>query len=73
MSEIHLAGKARKQIPARSKYGKDTGESEDPKEVRIFGKHRQEEQKEKKEHDNDPGWENKHFVFEYGKQLSQVK
>ena len=73
MSEIHLAGKAGKQIPTRSKYGKDTGESEDAQEVGIFGKHRQEEQKDKKEHEDNPGWENKYFVFEYGKQLSQVK
>jgi hypothetical protein len=73
MSEIHLAGKAGKQIPARSKYGKDTGESENAQEVGIFGKQRQDEQKEKKEQGNDPGWENKNFVFKYGKQLSQVK
>ena len=73
MSEIHLAGKAGKQIPARSKYGKDTGESEDAQEVGIFGKQRQEKQKEKKEHDHDTGGEDKHFVFEYGKQPSQVK
>ena len=73
MSEIHLACKTGKQIPARSEDGKDTGESEDAQEVGIFGKHRQEEQKEKKQNDNDTGGENKHFVFEYGKQLSQVK
>jgi hypothetical protein len=73
MSEIHLAGKARKQIPARSQYGKDTGESKDAQEVGIFGKHGQEEKKKKKEYDNDTGWENKHFVSEHGKQLSQVK
>jgi hypothetical protein len=73
MSEIHLAGKAGKQIPARSQYGKDTGESEDAQEVRIFRKYRQEEKKEKKEHDDDPGRENKYFVLEYRKQLSQVK
>jgi hypothetical protein len=73
MSEIHLAGKPGKQIPARSQYGKDTGESENAQEVGIFGKQRQDEQKEKKEQGNDPGWENKNFVFKYGKQLSQVK
>jgi hypothetical protein len=71
--EIHLAGKAGKQIPARSKYRKDTGESEDAQEVSIFSKHWQEEQKEKKQDDDHTGWENKHFVSEYGKQLSQVK
>jgi hypothetical protein len=45
MAEIHLAGEAGKQIPAPSKYGIDTGESEDAKEVGIFGKKGQEEQK----------------------------
>jgi hypothetical protein len=73
MSEIHLAGKAGKQIPARSQNGKDTGQSEDAQKVGIFGKHRQEEEEEEKEYDNDPGGKDKHFVFEYGKQLSQVK
>ena len=32
-----------------------------------------EEQKDKKENDDNTGWENKHFVFEHGEQLSQVK
>jgi hypothetical protein len=73
MSKIHLACKAGKQIPARSQYGKDTGEREDAQKVGIFGKQRQEEQKEKKENGNDAGGENQHFVFEDGKQLSQVK
>jgi hypothetical protein len=73
MPEVHLAGKTGKQIPARSQYGKDTGENEDAQEVGIFGKQWQEEQKEKKEHDDDTGWENEHFVSDYGKQLSQVK
>jgi len=73
MSEVHLAGKAGKEIPTCSKYGKDTGESEDAQKVGIFGKYGQEEEKDKKQDDNDTGWENKHFVFEYGKQLSQVK
>jgi hypothetical protein len=73
MPEIHLADKAGKQIPTRSEYGKDTGKSKDTQEIDIFGKHRQEEQKEKEEHDDDTGWENEHFVFKYGKQLSQVK
>jgi len=73
MSEVHLAGETGKQIPTRSKYGKDTGESEDAQKVGIFGKYGQEEEKDKKQDDNDTGWENKHFVFEYGKQHSQVK
>jgi hypothetical protein len=73
MPEIHLSGKAGKQIPARRQYGKDTGERKDAQKVSIFGEHGQEEQNEKKEDGNDPGWENKHLVLEYGKQLSQVK
>jgi hypothetical protein len=73
MSEIHLAGIAGKQIPARSKYGKDTGESEDTQEIGVLSQEGQEEQKEKKEHDNDPGRENKHFFLENGKQLSEVE
>jgi len=73
MSEIHLACKAGKQIPARSQYGKDTGKSEDAQEVCIFSEQRQKEEKEKKEDDDNPGREDKHFVFKHGKQLSQVK
>jgi hypothetical protein len=67
MSEIHLTSKAGKQIPACCKYGKDTGEGEDAKKVGVFGKQRQEEEKEKKQHHDHTGWENKCFVFEYGK------
>jgi hypothetical protein len=73
MPEIHLAGKTGKQIPAGSQYGKDAGESEDTQEIDIFGKNWQEEHKEKKEHNDDTGWENKHFIFEHREQLSQVK
>jgi hypothetical protein len=73
MSEIHLTGETGKQIPTRRQYGKDTGEREDTQEISIFGKHGQEEQNEKKENNNDPGRENKHFIFEYGKQLSKIK
>jgi hypothetical protein len=65
-----LAGKAGKQIPARSQYGKDTGENEDSQEVGIFGQQWQEEQKEKEEDDNNTGWENDHFVSDYRKQFS---
>jgi hypothetical protein len=54
MSKIHLAGKAGKQIPARSQYGKDTGEREDAQEVRIFSEHRQEKKKKKEEDDDNP-------------------
>jgi hypothetical protein len=70
MSKIHLTCEAGEQIPARSQDGKDTGESENAQEVGIFGEHRQEEKKKKKEHDSNTGWENKHFVFEYGKKFS---
>jgi hypothetical protein len=73
MPEVHLTGKAGKQIPARSQYGKDTGENEDAQEVGIFGIQWQEEQKEKKEDDNDTGRENEHFVSDYGKQFSKIK
>jgi hypothetical protein len=73
MSKIHLAGKTGKQIPTRGQYGKDTGESEDAQEVRILGKHRQEEKKEEKEYDDDPGRKDKDFVFKHGEKLSQVK
>ena len=38
--EIHLTGETGKQIPARSQYGKDTGQSKDAQEVSIFGKQR---------------------------------
>jgi len=73
MSEVHLAGEARKKIPACSQYGEDTGEREDAQKVGILGKDGQEEKKEKKDHNENTGWEDKHFVFEYRKQLSQVK
>ena len=73
MSEVHLAGKTGKQIPARRQYGKDTGEGDDAQEVRIFGKQGQEKQKEKEKHDGYTGWENKHFVFDYRKEFSKVK
>ncbi len=73
MSKIHLTGETGEQIPTRSEDGKDTSEGEDAQEVRISGKEGQKEQEEKKDYDNDPGWENKHFVFKYGEKLSQVK
>jgi hypothetical protein len=73
MPEVHLAGKAGKQIPTRSQYGINTGENEDAEDVRILGKQWQKEQKKKKEPHGDTGWENKYFVLDYGKQLSQIK
>jgi hypothetical protein len=73
MSETHLAGITGKQIPARSKDGKDTGENKDAQEVGIVAHHRQEEQYQDKDYDGDTGGENEHFVFDDGKQLSQVK
>jgi len=66
MSEVHLAGEPREQIPTRSQYGKDAGESEDAQDIGIFGKQRQEEKENEKDDDNDSGWKNKHFILEYG-------
>lgn len=73
MSEIHLAGETGKQIPACGQYGKDAGERKDAEEVRVFGKQRQKEEKEKEECDNDTGREHKSFVFNDGKQFFQVE
>jgi hypothetical protein len=73
VSEIHLAGKTREQIPARRQYGEDTGESQDAHEIGIFGEHGQEKKKEKKKDHSDPGWEDDHLIFEHGEQLPQVK
>ena len=73
MSEINLTGETGKQIPTRSQYGEDTGEGEDAQDIGIFGEHGQEEKEKEKNDDNDPGRENKHFVFEYGKKLSKIK
>jgi hypothetical protein len=73
MSEIHLTRETRKQIPTRCKYSENTGEREDAQDIGIFGEHGQEEKEKEKNDDSDPGGENKHFVFENGKQLSQIK
>jgi hypothetical protein len=73
VSEIHLACIAGKQIPARSKYGKDAGQSEDAEEIGVLSQQGQEKQKDKKKHGNDPRRENNHFVLEHGKEFSKIE